>query len=76
MVWHPVDIGTVVTSSDDCSVRVWRTDPFHGAEKCPYEAGEVIGRAVKAHRDIGINLLSQFFFCTSLYVVIRTVMCV
>ena len=61
VTWHPKDIGVVVTSSDDCSVRIWRTDPFFNAEKCPYEPGDVIGRAVMSHRTIGLYCFKLHF---------------
>ncbi|KAL4238891.1 hypothetical protein ACF0H5_003598 [Mactra antiquata] len=59
VAWCKTDLFKVVTTSDDCSIRVWRYDPT-----VPYRkqynktdlSSQIVGYAERTHSDIGTSM--------------------
>ena len=68
VAWSPQDLGRVVTTSDDCSLMVWRlqrgiTDFNKNMDS---NLGTVVGTAQRMCREVGefVCILSRFAFGT------------
>ena len=53
VAWSPQDLGRVVTTSDDCSLMVWRLQRGLDDSVKQSSLGSLIGTTKRLHREVG-----------------------